>query len=194
MLWWYLELTLNSVHILQITPSTEICLMDSNSDGGHTASACFKLCFDEESDQETLRVFVRRKAGHVCVILYSVLSPSSCTRQCPSIALTQLLVPPNTIFLLFHLISSTERIIPLHPEKPLIIYFCFGPCGTFLRKVSVPLWRIDAALPRLLVCLYTDLYLMHALDCGACVRVRWCVRLIAFVCTCACAASVLARL
>lgn len=107
------------------------------------------------------------KGQDVFAILYPVLSLSSCSGQCPSIALTQLFVPPNTIFLLFHLISSTERVIPLHPEKPLIIYFCFCPCGMFLKGHRA-IVKDRAELQRLLPCLYTDSYLMHVSDCGVC--------------------------
>lgn len=86
----------------------------------------------------------------------------SCSRRRPSMALTQLFFPPNTIFLLFHLISSSERVIPLHPGKPLIIYFCFCRRGMF-RKVTAALRRTEPSLWGRSPCLYTVFYLS---DCG----------------------------
>lgn len=69
-----------------------------------------------------------------------------------------IILSPNTIFLLFHLISRAVRVIPLHPERRLIVYFCL--CGMF-HKGHRAFVKDSGALRRLHSCLYTDPYLMH---------------------------------
>ena len=60
---------------------------------------------------DSLTEWAFRRAAHslqLSVVVWAAMFSSG--SQCPSMPLTQLFVPPNTIFLFFHLISSTKSI------------------------------------------------------------------------------------
>ena len=152
---------------------------------GCTYSVWFRLYSDTASEVETLK----GKDDYSFFSLNPRVRTAAAARErrtgrrCPSLAPTQLFVPPNTIFFpLFHLISGAEHLIPLHPGQPPIIYFCF--C---LRRVFPKGHRAivrDGVVAAVEVC--TDSYQCVCV----CVCVKLCATLIAFVCSCACAASV----